>query len=264
MANGGQGTVTTNGEQTGNKWEGAVSRNRPARARSSVGVGRQQRHLGRGAGAAQRRRAQPLRKRGRATLRKAGEGRGWGRSVSGGDGGERTEAGPGAGGMRSSAARDGAGAVGWGREPEGREEGAGAQQLPAWQVQRRQQAVASGSAGVVDTEANAERGPQEVLSPRAATGPCPHSPVTRTRRRRRAWTRRMAVGGRWMPGGGNAGSQDFFFAAASNFWMNLAVSFLKSLRQPLQQKWNSRPSTTAPTAFSGSSFSSETMQPERG
>lgn len=95
--------------------------------------------------------------------------------------------------------------------------------------------------------------------------------IDSTRRARRSRT----AGARYIAGGGfgvglgrrlvpTRWDQDFFFAASSNFFTNLAVSFLKSLRQLLQHSRNSRPSATTPTALAGSSFSSETMQPSRG
>ncbi len=110
------------------------------------------------------------------------------------------------------------------------------------------------------TESPGSKGGPEATAGIDATTACPR----KTRSRTMDWKVRVTGGRR--PGlldsnPGRRGLDYFSFAiAASSFLANLAVSFLKSFMQPLQQNMNSRPSTTAPTASSFSSASPDTMQ----
>ncbi len=140
---------------------------------------------------------------------------------------------------RAGVAGSGAGVPDW---------GAGAQQAVAPQSQHRHEVTRAVSDGA-SQEVNARPAGEASAWARKA------------RRRSSAGGMRVMAGPgeRLGPRGAGCGVPGYFLAAASSFLANLAVSFLKSFRQPLQQNWYSRPSTTAPTALPSSSASSETM-----
>ncbi len=92
----------------------------------------------------------------------------------------------------------------------------------------------------------------EVVGVMALEGDAMTACTRKARSRTRALRDRVTVG--------ESGESGYFLVSSSSFLENFAVSFLKSLRQLLQQNMYSRPSATAPTAWSSSSFSPETMQ----